>query len=310
MLVFSSIDPNSDSKIKKRLDHKQSGILINRTVFNAALTSENRLPYEKNPKKMKSEESRLFLESESSAAEQEPSGTSVASSGCSIRTETFAHNDDEKSFDEFDQGIAPIVFTNNEAHFAKPACSVASTIETYPARIPGTDSKYDQTAIIGFYADENESQEEKEYIDYGCKRLMQKFQQENHPAFSAIYNLEGDPPSLSGLTENSRVILIGHSRKNCLGETLFSGKEHDHVAEILLEDCDFSRAKTLKFVSCKLGNSDFLSDLRADLVDKVKAMPILVGYSKPLKMSFFGSLCVDLGEDEGIVSARPYRVCV
>lgn len=174
-------------------------------------------------------------------------------------------------------------------------------------------SKYDQTYILGMHhIDGKDSEEEREYIVYCCNNLKRKYDSKAHPCQVEFYDIEQNSyPDLTHLSPQSRLILIGHgtyiAETNTIG---FAGREADQVAESLFEDCDLHEAKTLKFISCKLGSGTFLDQMKTaikELDTGPKIMPQIKGYSTSLYVSILGDIYADCAE-EGVKPAKSYKI--
>ena len=174
---------------------------------------------------------------------------------------------------------------------------------------PAALSKYDHICIMGvFDYDENgETEEEREYIQYGMTRVSEKYKNKKIPYSCHLYDFDrNNIPNLSHLTSSSKIILIGHGGINEYKEFAFAGKEADHLAEILFEDCELSSICAIEFISCNLADSDFIEKFKKALPEEQE--PVIIAYTKPLKMGFSGNLFVDLGECDGIVAANQFKL--
>jgi hypothetical protein len=174
-------------------------------------------------------------------------------------------------------------------------------------------AKYDQTFILGMHHIEGkDSIEDREYIVYCCNNLKRKYDNKEHPCQLAFYDIfQDDYPDLKNLTPNSRLILVGHGTymhdTNLIG---FAGRDAEQVAEVVFEDCNLQEAKTLKFISCKLGSSAFLDEMKTIIETSEtasKVAPQITGYNAPLYVSMTGDIYAECNE-EGIKIAKPFKI--
>lgn len=169
--------------------------------------------------------------------------------------------------------------------------------------------KFDQIAVIGFHDEENETDEDKDYVDYGVERMYIKCKTKKYHTQKAIYSIFNDDfPDLSHLTSSSKLVLIGHLVIQEDGSKTFAGLTPEAIYEALFEDCELKQVGSIKFVSCELMDGPFIQDFLTLLKNSPTPNTQVVAYTQKLMIGFDGKLNVDLGEEIGINSAKAYKV--
>ncbi|TDH13383.1 hypothetical protein EPR50_G00056950 [Perca flavescens] len=98
---------------------------------------------------------------------------------------------------------------------------------------------------------------------------------EKHPTVSSVYVLDNNqrPVLIRGdsvpLTEDSRLVLVGHGRKDNSGEMRLGGYEVQEVSKIIQQTSrDSNKIKTISVVACDVGSDKtFIETLLKDLHD-------------------------------------------
>ena len=160
------------------------------------------------------------------------------------------------------RGIKAVLETNQENHQLYQAMDQHSSVSNYriPQRPVDHTTQYDHQQIILMESDP-------------VVRKAATFLYEKHPAVSSVYILDenrrpklirGDPVPLS---EDSRLVLVGHGAKDNSGEMRLSGYGAQDVAKVIQGTFRVrDRIKTTSVVACEVGSDKvFIQTLLTEL---------------------------------------------
>ncbi|XP_031165533.1 iron-regulated protein FrpC-like [Sander lucioperca] len=160
------------------------------------------------------------------------------------------------------RGITAVLETNQENHQTYQVMNQIGEVSGYqiPQRPVDHSTQYDHQQILIL--------EDNPAVRTAAKYLFKK-----HPTVSSVYVLDNNqrPVLIRGdsvpLTEDSRLVLVGHGRKDSSGEMRLGGYEVQEVSKIIQQTSrDSNKIKTISVVACDVGSDNaFIETLLKDL---------------------------------------------
>ncbi|XP_039658367.1 uncharacterized protein LOC120560190 [Perca fluviatilis] len=162
------------------------------------------------------------------------------------------------------RGITAVLETNQENHQTYQVMNQLEEVTGYqiPQRPVDHSTQYDHQQILILEDDP-------------VVRKAATYLNEKHPTVSSVYVLDDNqrPVLIRGdsvpLTEDSRLVLVGHGRKDNSGEMRLAGYEVQEVSTIIKQTSrDSNKIKTITVVACDVGSDKaFIETLLKDLHD-------------------------------------------
>lgn len=157
------------------------------------------------------------------------------------------------------RGITAVLETNQENHQTYQVINKLGEVSGYQRPVDHS-TQYDHQQILILEDDP-------------AVRTAAKYLFEKHPTVSSVYVLDNNqrPVLIRGdsvpLTEDSRLVLVGHGRKDSSGEMRLGGYEVQDVSKILQQTSrDSNKIKTISVVACDVGSDKaFIETLLKDL---------------------------------------------
>ncbi|XP_039659995.1 uncharacterized protein LOC120561109 [Perca fluviatilis] len=160
------------------------------------------------------------------------------------------------------RGIPAVLETNQENHQTYQVMNQLEEVTGYqiPQRPVDHSTQYDHQQILILE-------------DNPAVRTAATYLFEKHPKVSSVYVLDNNqrPVLIRGdsvpLTEESRLVLVGHGRKDNSGEMRLGGYEVQEVSKIIQQTSrDSNKIKTISVVACDVGSDNaFIETLLKDL---------------------------------------------
>ncbi|XP_078101763.1 uncharacterized protein LOC144514809, partial [Sander vitreus] len=159
------------------------------------------------------------------------------------------------------RGITAVLETNQENHQTYQVINKLGEVSGYQRPVDHS-TQYDHQQILIL--------EDDPVVRTAAKYLFEK-----HPTVSSVYVLDNNqrPVLIRGdsvpLTEDSRLVLVGHGRKDSSGEMRLGGYEVQDVSKIIQQTSrDSNKIKTTSVVACDVGSDKaFIETLLKDLHD-------------------------------------------
>ncbi|XP_031165498.2 uncharacterized protein LOC116057254 [Sander lucioperca] len=160
------------------------------------------------------------------------------------------------------RGITAVLETNQENHQTYQVMNKLGEVSGYqiPQRPVDHSTQYDHQQILILE-------------DNPAVRTAATYLFEKHPKVSSVYVLDNNqrPVLIRGdsvpLTMDSRLVLVGHGRKDSSGVMRLGGYEVQDVSKIIQQiSRDFNKIKTISVVACEVGSDNaFIETLLKDL---------------------------------------------
>ncbi|XP_039659990.1 iron-regulated protein FrpC-like [Perca fluviatilis] len=160
------------------------------------------------------------------------------------------------------RGIRAVLETTQENHQTYQVMNQLREVSGYqiPQRPVDHSTQYDHQQILIL--------EDDPVVRKAATYLFEK-----HPTVSSVYVLDNNqrPVLIRGdsmpLTEDSRLVLVGHGRKDNSGEMRLGGYEVQDVSKIIQQTSrDSNKIKTISVVACDVGSDNaFIETLLKDL---------------------------------------------
>lgn len=172
--------------------------------------------------------------------------------------------------------------------------------------------KYDKVIIIILRNPDGETEEDNEALTSNANRLKSKLIRNNQDVEIIEYDSSKSISLKHKSTDKTKIIISGHG---CIETNELAGRTPDWVAEIIYNDLEIERAKTITLFSCNLGSSLFATEFKNQLhIESDGAfMPSIRAYTLPVMVFEDGEIMADKGEDDEtgeleFVPAKNYKI--